>query len=58
MGKRYLLDSNTIIDYVAGLHSGKATQWLNQIIELELISRNTKDFKSILNVVTVNPYAI
>ena len=37
MGKRYLLDSNTIIDYIAGLYSGKAKQWLNQIIDEEII---------------------
>jgi len=37
MGKRYLLDSNTIIDYIAGLYSGKAKQWLNHIIDEEII---------------------
>ena len=36
MGKRYLLDSNTIIDYIAGLYSGKALQWLNQLINEEI----------------------
>ena len=30
MGKRYLLDSNTVIDYIAGLYPDKAVQWLNQ----------------------------
>ncbi len=36
MGKRYLLDSNTIIDYIAELHPEKARQWLNQIIDEEI----------------------
>jgi len=37
MGKRYLLDSNIVIDYIAGLYSGKARQWLDQIIDEEMI---------------------
>jgi len=36
MGKRYLLDSNTVIDYIGGLYSAKAVQWLNQIIDEEI----------------------
>jgi len=36
MGKRYLLDSNTVIDYIAGLYSQKALQWLNQLIDNEI----------------------
>jgi predicted nucleic acid-binding protein len=36
MGKRYLLDSNTVIDYIAGLYSDKAVQWLNQLIDEEI----------------------
>ena len=36
MGKRYLLDSNTVIDYIGGLYSAKAMQWLNQIIDEEI----------------------
>ena len=36
MGKRYLLDSNTIIDYIAGLYPYKIGQWLNQIIDKEI----------------------
>jgi len=36
MGKRYLLDSNTVIDYIAGLHPDKAVQWLNQLIDEEI----------------------
>ena len=36
MGKRYLLDSNTVIDYIAGLHPDKSVQWLNQIIDEEI----------------------
>ena len=36
MGKRYLLDSNTVIDYIGGLYSGKAKQWLNQIVDDEI----------------------
>ena len=43
MGKRYLLDSNTIIDYIAGLYSYKTKQWLNQIIDEEInVSTITK----------------
>jgi predicted nucleic acid-binding protein len=37
MGKRYLLDSNIVIDYIAGLSFGKARQWLDQIIDEEMI---------------------
>jgi len=36
MGKRYLLDSNTVIDYIARLHPYKAVQWLNQVIDEEI----------------------
>jgi len=36
MGKKYLLDSNTVIDYIAGLHPYKNRQWLNQIIDEEI----------------------
>ena len=36
MGKRYLLDSNTVIDYIAGLYSDKATQWFNQLVDEEI----------------------
>jgi predicted nucleic acid-binding protein len=36
MGKRYLLDSNTVIDYIAGLYSDKAVQWFNQLIDEEI----------------------
>ena len=36
MGKRYLLDSNTVIDYIGGLYSANAVQWLNQIIDEEI----------------------
>ena len=38
MGKRYLLDSNVIIDYIAGLYSEKIARWLNQIIDNEINS--------------------
>jgi predicted nucleic acid-binding protein len=36
MGMRYLLDSNTVIDYIAGLYPVEATQWLNQLINEEI----------------------
>jgi predicted nucleic acid-binding protein len=36
MGKRYLLDSNTVIDYIGGLHPDNAVQWLNQLIDVEI----------------------
>ena len=36
MGKKYLLDSNTVIDYIAGLYSEKAVQWLNQLVDEEI----------------------
>jgi predicted nucleic acid-binding protein len=36
MGKRYLLDSNVVIDYIADLHPDSATQWLNQLIDEEI----------------------
>ena len=36
MGKRYLLDSNTVIDYIGGLYSDKTKQWLDQLIDQEI----------------------
>ena len=36
MGKRYLLDSNTVIDYIAGLYPDKTVQWLNRLIDEEI----------------------
>jgi len=51
MGKRYLLDSNTVIDYIAGLYSKKAEQWLNQLIDEEInVSIITK-----IEVLSFNP---
>ena len=37
MGMRYLLDSNTVIDYIARLHPDKGRQWLNKIVDEEII---------------------
>jgi len=36
MGKRYLLDSNIVIDYIAGLLPSRAEQWLHKIIDEEI----------------------
>jgi len=36
MGKKYLLDSNTVIDYIGGLYSGKTKQWLDQLIDEDI----------------------
>jgi predicted nucleic acid-binding protein len=36
MGKGYLLDSNTIIDYIAGLLPENAQGWLGKIIDEEI----------------------
>lgn len=37
MGRtRYLLDSNTVIDYIARLHPKEALQWLDQVIDEEI----------------------
>jgi len=36
MGKKYFLDSNTVIDYIAGLHPLETKQWLNQLIDKEI----------------------
>jgi len=36
MGTRYLLDSNTVIDYIARLHPDRGRQWLNPIIDEEI----------------------
>lgn len=36
MGQRYLLDSNTVIDYIADLHSEYVKKWLNQIVDDEI----------------------
>jgi len=37
MGKRYLFDSNTVIDFIAGLYPDKAIKRLNQFIDTEII---------------------
>jgi len=51
MGKRYLLDSNTVIDYIAGLYSDKTMQWLDQVIDEEInVSIITK-----IEVLSYNP---
>jgi len=36
MGKKYFLDSNTVIDYIAGLHPLETKQWLDQLIDEEI----------------------
>lgn len=36
MGKRYLLDSNTVIDYIGRLYSEKGQEWIGQIIDDEI----------------------
>ena len=36
MGKRYLLDSNTVIDYIGDLYSVNAKQWLNRLVDEEI----------------------
>ena len=51
MGKRYLLDSNTVIDYIANLYPVKTGQWLNQLIDEEInVSVITK-----IEVLSFNP---
>jgi predicted nucleic acid-binding protein len=51
MGMRYLLDSNTVIDYIARLHPDKGRQWLNQVIDEEInVSIITK-----IEVLSFNP---
>jgi predicted nucleic acid-binding protein len=51
MGTRYLIDSNTVIDYIAGIHPEKAIKWLNQIIDEEInVSVITK-----IEVLSFNP---
>lgn len=36
MGKRYLLDSNTVIDFIARLYPENASERLNSIIDKEI----------------------
>ena len=36
MKKRYLLDSNTVIDYIGGLYPAKTEKWISQIIDDEI----------------------
>jgi len=36
MGKKYLLDSNAIIDYVARLYPDNTREWFNSIIDEEI----------------------
>jgi predicted nucleic acid-binding protein len=51
MGKRYLLDSNTVIDYIAGLYPENAQEWLSQLIDDEInVSIITK-----IEVLSFNP---
>lgn len=51
MGSGYLLDSNTVIDYIACLHPDKGRQWLDQIIDTEInVSIITK-----IEVLSFNP---
>ncbi|HDR51211.1 MAG TPA: type II toxin-antitoxin system VapC family toxin [Mariniphaga anaerophila] len=51
MGTRYLLDSNTVIDYIAGLHPDEALKWLNQVVDEEInVSVITK-----IEVLSYNP---
>lgn len=38
MGTRYLLDSNTVIDYIGHLHPEKGRKWLNKVIDEEINS--------------------
>jgi len=37
MAVRYLLDSNTVIDYIAHLHPDKGRKWLDKIVDEEMI---------------------
>jgi len=37
MGTRYLLDSNTIIDYIVRLHPDSGRKWLDKIVDEEII---------------------
>ena len=37
MAMRYLLDSNTVIDYIAKLHPDIGRIWLDQIVDEEII---------------------
>jgi predicted nucleic acid-binding protein len=36
MGGRYLLDSNTVIDYIASIYPDRTRKWLNQLIDEEI----------------------
>lgn len=36
MGTKYLLDSNTVIDYIGRQHPDIGRQWLNQVIDDEI----------------------
>lgn len=38
MGRKYLLDSNVVIDYMAELYPRKTLTWLNKIINQEIIA--------------------
>jgi predicted nucleic acid-binding protein len=38
MGRKYLLDSNVLIDYMAELYPRKTLTWLNKIINQEIIT--------------------
>lgn len=49
MGTKYLLDSNTVIDYIGRQHPDKGRQWLNQVIDDEInVSIIESPFKTFL----------
>ncbi len=51
MGIKYLLDSNTVIDYIGRQHPDKSRLWLNQVIDEEInVSIITK-----IEVLSYNP---
>ncbi len=58
MGKRYLLDTNTVLDYMGNKLPDAviaATALQNGLV---LVSRNAKDFKYIQGLEVIDPYGL
>ena len=58
MGKRYLLDTNTVLDYMGNKLPDAviaATALQNGLV---LVSRNTKDYKNIQGLEVIDPYGL
>ena len=57
MGKGYLIDTNSVIDYLNNKLPEKANRLIENIdCQISVITRNTKDFDRINRLEVINPY--